>query len=147
MNADQQLQAEVLASLERDPRVPASDIAVAVRNGVVTLGGQVDNLSARIAAGRAAEGIDGVRSLANDIVVRLPIDHSCTDVDIAHDAVDALIWDTEVPDKTIKVRVQDGWVWLVGHAEWPHQRQAAERAVRNISGVKGVTDLVRLERA
>ena len=144
MKIDEQLQAEIIAQLERDCRFRASDISVAVRDGIVTLGGQVDNLPARFAAAQTAEHVRGVRALANDIVVRLPIDRVRTDVDIAHDAVDALIWDTEVPDKTIKVRVQDAWIWLLGHAEAEHQRAAAERAVRNISGVKGVTDLVRL---
>ena len=67
------------------------------------------------------------------------------DVDIAHAAVGALLWDTEVPDKTIKVRVQNGWVWLVGEADWHFQRRAAERAVENIAGVKGVTNIVRLK--
>jgi len=82
-----------------------------------------------------------------DADVPHPISHVRRDVDIAHDAVNALISDADVPDKTIKVRVQDAWIWLLGHAESPHQREAAERAVRNVSGVKGVTDLVRLERA
>lgn len=144
MKVDDQLQAAVIAELVGDARFAASDISVAVRDGVVTLGGQVENLPARFAAAHAAEHVPGVRALANNIVVRLPMDRVRTDVDIAHDAVDALMWDTDVPDKTIKVRVQDGWIWLLGHADEEHQRAAAERAVRDIRGVKGVTVLVRL---
>jgi osmotically-inducible protein OsmY len=145
MTTDQQVQADVLAQLAADPRITASDICVSVRDGVITLAGQVDTLCARIAAGRIAEAAAGVRAVANDIAVRLSFDHARTDVDIAHDAVDALMWDTEVPDKTIKARVQDGWIWLVGRAQSARQREAAVLAVSDIPGVKGIRDLIRLE--
>ncbi|MGH7618440.1 MAG: BON domain-containing protein [Gemmatimonadaceae bacterium] len=146
MKTDFELQTALTDALRRDERLVASDIGVAVRNGAATLTGEVDSLAKRLAATRAAEGVDGIGAFANDIVVRLPQDHWRTDTDIAHDAVNALIWDTEVPDKTIKVRVQDRRIWLVGDAESYAQRQAAEDAVVQIVGVKGVTNLVRVRR-
>jgi osmotically-inducible protein OsmY len=146
MKTDSQLQADVLEELRGDARVNPSEIAVAVHDGVVTLGGEVDTLSKRIAASQDAERVHGVRAIVNDVHVHLSIDRRPTDADIAHAAVMALLWDTEVPDKTVKVRVQNGWIWLVGEADWNYQRLAAERAVENIAGVKGVTNIVRVKR-
>jgi osmotically-inducible protein OsmY len=145
MKTDSQLQADVLEALRADEHIVASDIGVSARDGVVTLSGEVDSLTKRVAAGRAAEHVRGVRSIANELAVRLPQDRRRTDADIADDVVNALVWDTEVPDKTIKARVQDRWVWLVGEADWHYQRLAAERAVESIAGVKGVTNLVRIK--
>jgi osmotically-inducible protein OsmY len=145
MKTDSQLQADVLEELRADPHVAANDVAVSVQDGVVSLGGEVDALSKRIAAGHAAARVHGVRAIVNDLRVHLAVDQRRSDVDIAHDAVSALLWDTEVPDRTIKVRVQQGWVWLVGEAEWQYQRLAAESAIENIRGIKGVTNIVRLK--
>jgi osmotically-inducible protein OsmY len=145
MKPDSLLQAEVLEELRADVRVTAHDIAVSVRDGVVSLGGEVDSLSKKVAAVRAAERVHGARALVDAIRVHLPVDQRRSDIDIAHAAVNALIWDTEVPDKTIKLRVQDGWIWLVGEAEWQFQRVAAQRAVENIAGVKGIRNVVRLK--
>jgi osmotically-inducible protein OsmY len=144
MKTDSQLQADVLEELRGDPCVAANEIAVAVSNGVVSLGGEVDALSKRIAAGHAVARVHGVRAIVNDLRVQLAMDQQRSDVDIAHDAVSALLWDTEVPDRTVKVRVQNGWVWLIGEADRQYQRVAAESAVENIAGVKGLTNIVRL---
>jgi len=144
VKTDTQIQTEVIDAISRTDADLAPAIAVAVRAGVVSLNGEVSSLAKRTAAGQAASIVRGVVSVANDIVVRLPEDQRRTDVDIAEDAVDALIKDTDVTDKTIKVRVQNRWIWLVGEAETEHQRRAAERAVENIPGVKGISNVVRL---
>ena len=144
MKSDSALQADVLAALAAVENLVISDIGIAVNDGIVTLTGMTDTLTKRVGAGRLAEGVSGVRSVANDIVVRLPTDHWRTDTDIASDAVNALIRDTEVPDKAIKVRVQDGWIWLLGDVESSHQCAAAELAVERVMGVKGVTNSIRI---
>jgi osmotically-inducible protein OsmY len=144
MKSDSELQADVLEELRSDQRLVPSELGVSAADGIVSLFGEVDSLAKRTAAVNAAGRVHGVRAVANGIHVRLPLDHLRTDADIAHDAVHALMWDTEVPDKTIRVRVQDRWVWLLGEAESQHQRTAAERAVEPIRGVKGITNLVRI---
>jgi len=146
MDADSQLQANVLDEIASDASVVPSEIAVAVKDGVVTLSGEVDSLVKRNAAVRTTQRVSGVRAVADDIRVRLPHDHTQTDADLAHAAVNALMWDTEVPDKTIKARIQDGWIWLLGEADWQYQRVAAQHAVENIAGVKGVTNKVRIKK-
>jgi osmotically-inducible protein OsmY len=144
MKSDSQLQADVLEELRNDQRIVSSELGVAARDGVVTVFGEVDNLVKRSAALEDAARVGGVRALANQIHVRLPLAQLRSDADIAHDAVHALMWDTEVPDKSVHVRVQDRWLWLFGEAESQHQRAAAERAIENVRGVKGITNCIRL---
>ena len=146
MKTDSQLQADILEELRHDAAVATNDIAVATSDGVVTLAGEVDSVAKLMAVRRAAERVRGVRAVADQMVVRLPSDHRQTDADLAHAVVSALMWDTDVPDKTIKARVRDGCVWLVGEADWQYQCAAAERAVENITGVKHVTNLVRIKK-
>jgi len=144
MKTDSQIQARVLNELVTDAHVAASDIAVSVTDGIVSLEGDVDSLAKRSFAVQAAERVDGVRAIVNHIAVRLPMDRGIRDFDMAHAAVNALISDTEVPDKAIKLRVHDGWVYLVGEVESSAERIAAERAVENIAGLKGLTNLLRV---
>jgi osmotically-inducible protein OsmY len=138
MKTDIQLQQDVVEELRWDPRVSEKDIAIAVRDGVVTLGGNVDSYAQRIAAERDVEHVAGVKAIANDIEVKLRGDRQRTDADIAHAAVTALQWDIEVPEDAIQVKVDQGFITLEGKVDWYFQKAAAERAVRYLSGVKGV---------
>ena len=146
MRFDSQLQASVLARLREEAGISAGNVGVAARDGLVTLSGEVSDLPTRVNAARVAQAVQGVRAVANDIVVRLPPSQLRSDADIAYDVLNALAWDTEVPKTTVRARVQDRWVWLVGEADWNYQRAAADRAVEHIAGVKGVTNLVRIRR-
>jgi osmotically-inducible protein OsmY len=146
LEIDSRLQSAVLDALAGEGSLLPAEIGVGVRDGVVSLTGEVDSLMKRTRAERTVENMPGVRTVANDITVRLNQDQRRTDTDIARDAVNALVADGDVPDKTIKPRVQDGWIWLVGEADDERQRRAAGRAVEEISGVKGVTNVVRLKR-
>jgi osmotically-inducible protein OsmY len=109
---------------------------------VVTLSGQVPSYAMKYTSVKAAERVLGVKAVANDIEVRLAKDLKRTDSDIAHAAVNALAWNVEIPENKVKVRVDEGWITLDGELEWQYQRNAVERAVRTLSGVKGVTNLI-----
>ena len=113
-----------------------------VKDGVVTLTGWVDSFSKKWAAERAAHRVRGVKAVANDIEVRLPSADEKPDPDIAAAVTRALEWDAFVPIEQIDVTVSKGWVTLKGEVEWEYQRRAAERAVRRLAGVKGVTNLI-----
>lgn len=145
MKTDSQLRLDILEQLRADERIGPSVIDVAVHDGSVTLSGVLDNFPARAAAARAANRVAGVRSIQNEILVHLAPHCRRTDDDIAHDAACAMSWDIEVPDHAIKTRVHDAWIWISGEADWHYQRLAAERAVENIVGVRGVTNLVRIK--
>ena len=139
---DAQLQADVLAELKWEPRVVPNEIGVAVKDGVVTLTGWVDSYTKRWAAEDAALRVRGVKAVANDIEVRLSSTGERTDADIAKAAVQALDWDAFLPIDRIDVTVSKGWVTLKGTVDWQYQKQEADRAVRRLTGVKGVSNLI-----
>ena len=139
---DEDIQRDVLEELKWDARVQPNEIGVAVKDGVVTLTGWVDSYLKRWAAEDAAHRVRGVRAVANDIEVRLPTAAERTDADIATAAVRALEWDAFVPLEKIDVTVSKGWVTLKGEVEYQVQKEDAERVVRRLSGVRGVSNLI-----
>jgi osmotically-inducible protein OsmY len=141
-HTDAEIQEDVITELKWEPRVQPNEIGVIVKDGVVTLTGSVESYAKRWAAEDAARRVRGVRAVANDIEVRLPSSSKRTDADIAAAAANALKWDPFVPADRIQVSVSEGWVTLRGDVEWQYQRQDAERAVRHLWGVKGVTNLI-----
>jgi osmotically-inducible protein OsmY len=140
--ADADIQRDVAEELRWDSRLQPNAIAVGVHDGVVTLAGWVDSYSKKLAAERAVHRIRGVKAVANDIEVRLPIAAQLPDSEIAASAVRALEWDAFVPIEHVEVTVSKGWVTLRGEVEWEYQRRAAERAVDKLPGVRGVTNLL-----
>jgi len=139
---DQDIQRDVLNELKWEPRVQPNEIGVAVKDGVVTLTGWVESYTKKWAAEAAAHRVRGVLAVANDIEVRLPSSAERTDADIAAAAIRALEWDAFVPVDKLDVTVSKGWVTLRGEVEWQYERQDAERVVRRLSGVRGVTNLI-----
>jgi osmotically-inducible protein OsmY len=142
VHTDEQIQKDVLRELEFDARVQPNEIGVAVKNGVVTLTGWVDSYLKRWAAEDAAHRVQGVKAVANDIEVKLQTSAERTDADIAAAVTRALEWDAFVPMDKIDVTVSKGWVTLKGEVEWGFQRADAERVVRRITGVRGVSNLI-----
>lgn len=144
MKTDTQLQKDILEELRWDPRISEREIGVAVKGGVVTLSGAVPSFAERYSAETIVEGITGVKALANELTVKLPGASLRSDTEIAHKVVDALKWDVNVPNDKIKARVSDGWVTLEGEVEWAFQKEAAFRTVRYLTGVRGVTNGIRI---
>jgi osmotically-inducible protein OsmY len=142
MKTDLQLQRDVLDELKFEPSIREAEIGIAAKGGVVTLTGFVDSYAEKFAAERTAERVGGVKAVADEIKVKLPGTHQRSDTDIAHAVVNALRWDIQVPDDRIKATVEEGWIALEGDVEWQYQKWAAEGAVRNLTGVKGVTNLI-----
>ncbi len=142
MQTDLDLQRDVIAELEWEPALSGQEIGVAVKDGVVTLSGTVSNYAKKFKAERAAERVHGIKAVALDLNVKIPTSSMRTDTEIAHAALNALKWDVEVPDDKITLRVEDGRVLLEGEVDWQYQRAAAERAVRNLAGVKSVGNLI-----
>jgi osmotically-inducible protein OsmY len=139
---DEDIQHEVQLELKWDARVSPNEVGVAVKNGVVTLGGWVDSFSKKWAAERAALRVRGVRAVVNEIEVRLDPANQLTDVGIAEAVNRALELDSLVPADAVKVSVSGGWVTLRGEVDWEYERREAERVVRNLVGVKGVTNFI-----
>jgi len=139
---DSELQRDVLDELKWDPGVNAAHIGVSAKNGVVTLSGHVPSYGEKYAAERAAKRVYGVMAVANELEVKLPGSSKRTDEDIAAACVNALKSRISIPSDKIKVVVSKGWVTLEGEAEWQYQKWAAENAVRYLTGVMGVSNLI-----
>jgi osmotically-inducible protein OsmY len=139
---DNDIQKDISSEFQWDPSLEDDDVAVAVRDGVVTLAGYTKSYADKWHAERVASGVKGVKAIANTIEVRLPSSSNRTDPDVARVALDALKWNILVPHDRIKVKVDKGWVTLEGDVDWFFERDAAEKTVRTITGVKGVTNLV-----
>lgn len=144
MNTDRELQERVLAALEWEPGVNAARIGVSVNDGVVTLQGTVTTLRQKYLAERAASHVRLVRAVANDIEVAPDDATRRSDSDIAAAVANALEWDSAIPD-AVKAAVRNGWVTLTGAVAWAYERSAAERAVRNLAGVTGVSNVIVIE--
>jgi osmotically-inducible protein OsmY len=142
---DYQLQRDVLDELKWEPEIEASHIGVSVKDGVVTLTGHVSSYAEKYAAEKAAKRVHGVRAVANELDVKLPNGSIRSDEDIAIAAVKALENNVSVPNDSIKVVVRDGWIKLEGEVEWQYQKDAAERAVRYLPGVLGMTNLIKIK--
>ena len=144
MKADLQLQRDVAEELRWDPSINEKEIAVAAKDGVVTLRGTVGSYSEKFSAELAAERVTGVRALAQELTVQLPGEHIRDDADLAHAAANALNWDVQVPNDSITATVERGLVTLRGDVDWQYQKEAAGAAVRRLVGVKGVSNFIRL---
>ncbi len=142
LRTDSELHKDIVAELKWEPSLRNDDIAVAVRDGVVTLAGYVDSYADKWKAESVVSKIKGVKAIANDLTVKLPSSSERPDPDVARAAVDALKWNISVPADRIKVRVEKGMITLEGDVDWYYQKEAAERAVRYLTGVKAVTNLI-----
>ena len=142
MKTNSQLLRDVNDQLKWEPSIRDDEIGVAVKDGVVTLSGHVPSFADRYIAIYVVERVAGVKAVADEIEVKLPSSHTRTDTELAHAAVHVLGWHVQVPDDRVKVAVREGWITLEGEVEWQYQRAAAERAMRNLKGVRGVRNLI-----
>lgn len=140
--SDEEIQRDVLDELQWEARVQPNEVGVVVNGGVVTLTGWVDSYAKKWAAERTAHRLRGVRAVANDIEVRLIDSAARTDSEIADAVSRALEWDAFVPVESLEVTVANGWVMLRGTVERGYQKRAAEVALRRLTGVRGVTNLI-----
>ena len=142
---DRELRQNVIDELDFEPSIDSADIGVAVEKGVVTLTGHVSTYTQKLAAERAVWRVKGVKAIAQEIEVRIPSETKQSDDEIAKRAVNMLAWNAAVPRDTVHVKVQKGWVTLTGELNWNYQREAAENAVRKLSGVTGVINNITLK--
>ncbi|HEY0333519.1 MAG TPA: BON domain-containing protein [Stenotrophomonas sp.] len=142
---DAEIKKDVEDELRWNPSIDATDIAVAVKNGVVTLTGYTKSFSDKWEAERAVKHVAGVVGVANDLEVRVPTVDQRPDPDIARDAVTAIKNRLPISSEHIQVVVKNGWLTLEGDVEWQYQKELAENAVRWVRGVKGVTNLIQVK--
>lgn len=147
MKTDSQLQHDVMAELGWDPAVHAAQIGVEVKDGVVTLAGEVSSYAEKWHAEQAVQRVSGVHALAVAMTVKLSALGQRTDADIAASARSILGWMSALPPDAVKVLVENGWLTLSGTVEWQFQRQDAADSVRYLLGVTGVSNQIAVQPA
>lgn len=141
---DKELRQLVIEELDFEPSIDSSNIGVAATGGVITLTGHVNSYAEKTAAEKAAKRVRGVHGVAQEIEVRYPEEKKIADDQIAGRALDILAWNVQLPAGVLQVTVSGGWVTLTGEVEWYYQKQLAELAVRKLSGVTGISNLIRI---
>lgn len=144
MKTDAQIKADVLEELKWVPHLDKCDIHVDVSDGIVSLSGIVDSYNNKIAAEHAANSIQGTKGVAVNLRVNLLRGEQKTDAELESIILDTFKWHSGIHEKKLRVEVRDGWVTLAGESEWEHERVAARRAVENLAGVCGITDLIEI---
>ena len=144
IRTDASIRDAVLSELKWDPKISTpEDVAVGVKDGVVTLFGFVHSYWEKDAAEKAAKRVYGVKGVANDIEVKLSLTR--TDPEIARDAVHELQGHVSIPADRLKATVKNGWVTLEGTVDWQYQKTLAESSVKKLKGVVGVTNNIEVK--
>jgi len=145
VKSDLQLKSDVSDELAWDPSINATNIGVAVKDGVVTLSGHLDTFAEKHAAERGVRRVSGVRGIALDLDVKLAPGHQRSDSEIAEAATVALRLNSLVPDGKVKVEVEDGWITLTGEVDWRYQFASAEQCLRSLTGVRGLFNQITIK--
>lgn len=145
MKTDLELQQDVLDEIAWDPVLHSSAISVRVRNGIVTLTGYVADYGRKLAAERAVKRVKDVKAVIIELEIMLPHAKMQVDTAIMEAALNALKWNSFVPEDNIQMKVENGWITLDGEVEWQFQRESAAAALENLMGVKGVSNHIKVK--
>ena len=147
MKTNEELQKDVIQEIKWDPqlRTVATEIGVSAKEGVITLSGIVDTYARKLAAEKAAQRVHGVKVVAVDIEVKPVKTGIKSDTEIAEAVSNALKWNSAVNEDRIEVKVDNGWVYLNGQVEWEYEKRTAESAIKNLLGVRGVTNNITIK--
>lgn len=144
MKTDSHLQRDVMDELGWDPSIDHARIGVTAKGGVVTLTGFVSNYSQKMAAEHAAERVQGVQGIVEELKVRFLFDPKTSDEEIARRMLDLFAWDVTIPNDKVMVKVEKGYVTLSGTLDWNYQKDAARKAAGRITGVLGVNNQIKI---
>jgi len=142
MRTNEEIYTDIMDKLDFEPSLDNSNIAIAVKDGVVMLSGTVNNLLEKRIAERAVKSIADVKAIANELEVNIAAKFQHSDAELASAAVNALQWDVAVPEEHIQVAVEEGRVTLTGTVDWWYQRNNAEKTIRRLTGVKSVNNQI-----
>jgi len=142
MKTDAEIKQDILAQLKIDPGARAKDVGVSVINGIVTLKGSVPSYGAKAAIVGTVEHSNGVMAFAEEITVKLPVEQQRSDAEITTAATDAIKQLTTIPSSSITIAVRKGWLILTGTLERQCQKTAVEDAVKHLTGLIGVANMI-----
>lgn len=145
MKTDLEIQQDVMEELHWQPVLNASEIGVAVKNGVVTLSGTVDTYLKKVEAENAVKNVSGVKALAENIEIKFSNSTKKSDSDIAETVTNALKWQSSIDENKLKIKVENGWVSVDGETTWNFQKNAVQSIVENLVGVKGISNNIKVK--
>jgi len=146
MKNNAELQKDVQEAIKWEPLLNAAEIGVTVKDGVVTLTGVVDSYSKKTEAEDAAKNVAGVKAVVEKIEIK--VNHAWSlkdDNDIATEVLNAYKWNWRIPNDKVKVKVEKGWITLEGELQWNYEREAAKDAVKDLVGVIGVSNNIKIK--
>lgn len=124
--------------------VSATATTVAVKDGVVTLGGTADNQAQKELTGLYAKDIDGVQSVNNEIVVNPPaatatsIGEKIDDASITAQVKYALLTHKSTHALKTKVTTNEGVVVVTGVASSDAEKSLVSKLAKDVRGVQSV---------
>jgi osmotically-inducible protein OsmY len=145
MRTDENIKRDVEYELKWDPDIDPSDIGVAVKDGAVTLSGFARSWRQKRKAEEDATRVHGVRGVANDVEVRLPLINKRPDPEIVREIIAQLKAELPYSADNIKAVARDGHVTLKGEVEWEFQRRRAVDTALRVSGVTGLTNEIEIK--
>lgn len=146
MKTNEELQKDVQDSIKWEPLLQAAEIGVTAKDGVITLSGSVDSFAKKSEAEEAARRVKGVKVVVEQIVIKTPGDVlNRDDGDLANEILNAYQWTQEIPSDKVTVKVEKGWITLEGELQWNYQREAAEKLIRQLVGVKGLSNNIAIK--
>lgn len=145
MKSNETLQTDVQNAIKWEPLLHAAEIGVTAKDGIVTLTGEVNSYAKKLEAEMAAKKVIGVNALVEKIKVKFPVTWAKTDEEIASSVLSALKSRWDVPKDKVTIKVEDGWITLEGELPWNYQKDAAKSAINHLSGVKGVTNNIKIK--
>lgn len=145
MKNNQELQSDVQNAIKWEPLLNAAEIGVTAKDGVVSLTGVVDSYAKKMEAENAAKKVIGVKALVESIEIKFPHTFTKTSLEIANEVIAALNSNWSVPKDKVTVKVEEGWVTLDGELPWNYQKEAAKSAINYLTGVKGVTNNIKIK--
>jgi len=145
MKNNSELQTDVQNAIKWEPLLNAAEIGVTAKDGVVSLTGVVDSYAKKMEAEDAAKKVIGVKALVEKIEVKFPSSWTKTNAEIANEVLSALKSNWSVPQDKVTIKVEDGWVTLDGELPWNYQKEAAKNVVKYLTGVKGVTNNIKIK--
>lgn len=145
MKKNEELQKDVQDAIKWEPLLHAAEIGVIAKDGIITLTGVVDTYAKKSEAENAAKNVAGVKAVIEKIEIKFGSLVNKSGNEIAIDILNSFKWNWEIPNDKVSVKVEDGWVTLEGEVQWNFQKEAAKNSVKNIVGVKGVTNVITIK--
>ena len=145
MRQNEKLQLDVLEAIKWEPLLHAAEIGVIAQEGIVTLTGTVDSYAKKREAEHAAKTVAGVRAVVEKIEVDFGAHGKKSDLELAAQILKAMKLNPEIPQDKILIKVEDSWVTIEGEVKWYTQKEAVQKSVEVLSGIRNLTNSIQVK--